>query len=287
MKPLAPILARALAVLALALLATAPAWAQAEARASAGAVVDAEKAFAADARTMGDKRSFQKWAAPDAFVFAPEPVNAQENLAKEADDAGQPPLSWWPVWAGIARSGDLGFTLGPYSYDGQLRAFYFTVWARQADGSLKWIFDGGLRTDPRGAPGPLFHPDFLEMADGGAGSADAAVKEAAAAEADLARHALSSTRTAYLRDLADDGFLLGSASPPATRRSSFEQELMTRPPQMQFSQTGARASAAGDLVFTWGDARFEGGRAHYVRIWQKRPAGWKLVFDGLMGGGGG
>jgi hypothetical protein len=68
----------------------------------------------------------------------------------------------------------------------------------------------------------------------------------------------------------------------ATRRVMYELELQTRPGQLALSPLGGRASAAGDLVYTYGDARWDGGRAHYLRVWQKRPEGWKLVFDGLI-----
>jgi len=266
----------------LALLIAAGAAGPALAEADPGVVVDAEKAFAADGLAMGIKRSFQKHAAPDAIVLAPDPVSAQVNLAREEDDKGGPPLVWWPRWAGIARSGDLGFTTGPYTYDGEPKGWYFTVWARQPDGSWKWIFDGGVRADPRQEPGPLSHADYLDMSQAQAGSASAAMAEVSAVEADLAKRALESTRVAYLRYLADDGRITGSPAPPATRRAAFELELQDRPRTLKLSPLGGRASEAGDLVWTYGDAGWDGGRGHYVRIWQKRAAGWKLVYDELI-----
>jgi len=266
----------------LALLIAAAAAGPALAEADPGVVVDAEKAFAADGLAMGIKRSFQKHAAPDAIVLAPDPVDAQSNLAREEDDAGGPPLAWWPRWAGIARSGDLGFTTGPYTYDGEPKGWYFTVWARQADGSWKWIFDGGVRADPRQEPGPLSHAEYLQMSGAEAGSAAAAMAEVSAAEADLARRAQESTRIAYLRHLAEDGRLTGSSAPPATGRAAFELELQARPRTLALSPLGGRASAAGDLAFAYGDARWSGGRGHYVRIWQKRAPGWRLVYDELV-----
>jgi hypothetical protein len=49
---------------------------------------------------------------------------------------------------------------------------------------------------------------------------------------------------------------------------------------------GATASRAGDLVFTYGEARWSDGAAprwgHYARIWQKRSEGWRLVVDVLL-----
>ncbi len=60
-------------------------------------------------------------------------------------------LAWQPVLAHASRSGDLGFTVGTYQSsavnpDGTTRTGYgkyLTVWKRQADGSFKYIVDGG------------------------------------------------------------------------------------------------------------------------------------------------
>ena len=68
-------------------------------------------------------------------------------------------LDWWPNFAGVARSGDLGFTTGPATINGgKPGIFYFTVWARQPDGGWKWVFDGGVDADGAAAPGPERHP---------------------------------------------------------------------------------------------------------------------------------
>ena len=101
-------------------------------------VVAAERAFAARAAEVGVGPSFVEFAAPDAIVFAPDPVNARQVYG--ARPAGKPPkeggtlLAWWPLWAGIARSGDLGFTTGPAEVNGKRTVHFFTVWARQPDG---------------------------------------------------------------------------------------------------------------------------------------------------------
>ena len=104
--------------LALLLIATPAMAAPGKMTGDPAAVVAAERAFAADGLAMGIKASFLKHSAPDAIVFAPGPVKAHDLYAKRPDQKG-PPLVWWPLWAGIARSGDLGFTTGPATYDGR------------------------------------------------------------------------------------------------------------------------------------------------------------------------
>ena len=81
----------------------------------------------------------------DGSLLAPEPVLAHAVFA--APRPKGPPLVWWPLWAGISRSGDLGFTTGPYTSDGKPGGYYFTVWATQPDGSWKWLYDGGPPSD--------------------------------------------------------------------------------------------------------------------------------------------
>src|ERR1051325_3783533 len=53
-------------------------------------------------------------------------------------------LEWWPLGAEIATSGDLGCTVGEARIV-SLHHFskYLTVWQRQADGSWKFVADGG------------------------------------------------------------------------------------------------------------------------------------------------
>lgn len=99
--------------------------------AEAEELVAAERAFAAATAEMGFKRGFLAFAAPDGFMFQQGPVNARKSLAAAPDNKpGDPALAWWPLWAGIARSGDLGFTTGAAN----IPVRYFTVWRRQADG---------------------------------------------------------------------------------------------------------------------------------------------------------
>ena len=249
-------------------------------------VVAAERAFAADGLAMGIKGSFLKHSAEDAIILRPDPMNAHAVYGARKDDAGGPPLAWWPVWAGIARSDDLGFTTGPATYEGKPSGFYFTIWKKQPDGAWKWVFDSGVEADSTGAPGPQTAPVYLPVSPKGAGSAAAALAQVTTAEAALAKGAAKDVSAAYLNVLAEDARIQGSPAAPAQDPEAVQRELKTRPVQMQLSPLGGLASSAGDLVWTYGDARWTAGgkpaRGHYVRVWQKRKAGWRLVFDEMI-----
>jgi len=55
-------------------------------------------------------------------------------------------LSWKPVGADVAASGDLGYTWGNWKYQAPDTTYYgnyFTAWKKQKDGSWKVALDGG------------------------------------------------------------------------------------------------------------------------------------------------
>lgn len=249
-------------------------------------VIAAERAFAADGLTLGYKASFLKHSAADAIIMQPGPVNAHETLKAQPDRAG-PALYWWPVWAGLARSGDLGFTTGPYTLSGKHGGYYFTVWKKQPDGGWKWIYDGGAGgAGQHVPPPPASKPRRLADAPAAAGSAAKAMKEVGEAEARLAAGAQKDLKAAYLAVLADDARIQGSPAPPADTAPARERELATRPAAASFKPLGGQASRAGDLAFTYGEARWTKdaaeARGHYVRIWRKGQAGWRIVYDQLQ-----
>jgi hypothetical protein len=264
------------------LLLAAPAGAAAP---DPGPVVAAERAFAADGLALGIQASFLKHSADEAIVLAPEPVLAHA-LYGTPRPKGKP-LVWWPLWAAIARSGDLGFTTGPYTYDGQPGGWYFTIWAKQADGGWKWLFDGGPPSDmaaaaPQGSP-----VAYAAQAARGAGSAARAMTQVSAAEAALRDAAARDLKAAYLAAVADDGRIVGSEAAPPTTRAEIEAELGRRPARAVFAPLGGRASKAGDLAWTYGVAQWTGPdgadqRGHYVRVWRNDKAGWRLLFDEIL-----
>jgi ketosteroid isomerase-like protein len=270
--------------LAVALLLAAPAAAAAR-PAPVSEVVEAERAFARAAQTDGVNAAFLHYSAPDGLVFQPGPKLAREALA--ADPIPPVPLDWWPVYAGIAASGDLGFTTGPYAIGSAERkghGWYFTVWRRQADGSWRWILDHGPPTR-EAAP---YGPDAAVVAlpagrRSGKGKALAGVQ---AAEAELAAAAAIDARAALPRFLAADGRLMRVGPQPAVGAAAWRELLAAGPDRIETAPLGGAASAAGDLAYTYGTARWHKGdrevTGHYVRIWQRRAGGWKLIVDNMI-----
>jgi ketosteroid isomerase-like protein len=245
-------------------------------------VIAAERAFAAETRRHGFKRGFLAFAAADGFLFQPGPTPARPHLQALPDELPPgPPLDWWPQFAGAALSGDLGFTTGGAS----VPVRYFTVWKRQPDGAWRWIYDGGPGLDrvlADDADGVI----RLAPATAAAGSPQRALAELAPIEAELAIAAEQDAARARLDHLAEDGLAAGSRTGAFPGRSEQEAELGRQPPRLSLRPLGGVASRAGDLAFTWGEARWtaqeEPRWGHYARIWQRRREGWRLVVDLLI-----
>lgn len=243
----------------------------------AAPVIAAERAFAARAGEIGWVGAFREFTATDGMVGNFE--NAPQTLA-ETPDNGARNLFWWPAYAGIARSGDLGFTTGPFSVDeartpaGQ----YFTVWRRQADGTWKWIWDGGPGPRPDPLDNGIDAADLptLPIAERGIGSAQEAVEQVRAIEA-------GATTGRLMRYLAPDVLVYRPGIPTATAASA---SFGSPNAEVAYRTIRAEASEAGDLAFTLGEASWADGgetrRGQYARVWQYRQTGWRIVYDQLL-----
>lgn len=252
-------------------------------------IVAAERAFAADGYARGVKLSFLAYSAPDAVIFGPAPENAHESLKASPDQnlaEPRPHLIWWPLYAGIARSGDLGFTTGPYAIDEDRRGHYFTIWKKQPDGAWKWVLDAGVGADATNEVAQGTAVAFLETSREKSASPSGAMSEVAALEAALSQAATDEVSSAYEPYLDDDSRLHSSGPPPAKKAEDRAAAFAARPRSIEFALIGGGASEAGDLVWTYGEGRYSDNGAarsgHYVRIWQKRRAGWRLVFDEFL-----
>jgi len=114
----------------------------------------ADDEFAQLATRLGTGRAFGTFAAENAQIFSTPgefitgPDAISQAFGPTTEDSK---LVWHPVTGEVARSGDLGFTVGNAVFTGksldgapQVRySKYLTVWKRQHDGSWRYVVDGG------------------------------------------------------------------------------------------------------------------------------------------------
>jgi ketosteroid isomerase-like protein len=83
------------------------------------------------------------------------PLQGRDSLisifAKNSDSAFI--LTWKPLFEKLSQSGDLGYTYGVYTRTTKQsevvsRGIYATIWAKQKDGSWKFVLDTGTQGLP-------------------------------------------------------------------------------------------------------------------------------------------
>jgi len=80
------------------------------------------------------------------------PVEGRKSINQLfADTPENASLLWEPDFADIASSGDLGYTIGHWTYSApdssgvmqSSKGNYITIWKKQSDNSWKYVFDTG------------------------------------------------------------------------------------------------------------------------------------------------
>src|SRR5262249_36175805 len=108
------------------------------------ALADTERAFAKLGAEKGVRASFMQYFAPDGIWSTPHPNHTVEELKKRPTTTGPLPrkLEWAPVYGDIARSGELGYDMGPTRVTDLTPAkeaphygSFFSIWRKQPDGS--------------------------------------------------------------------------------------------------------------------------------------------------------
>jgi hypothetical protein len=110
-------------------------------RADPGKVVATELAFARAAQEKGQWTAFADFAADDAVMFVPEPVNAKEWLRKQQDPAQA--VRWQPHQVWSSCDGTLAVTKGAWQRPDGSTGYFTTVWERQRNGEYEWVLDQG------------------------------------------------------------------------------------------------------------------------------------------------
>ncbi len=106
--------------------------------------------FAALSVSQGQQVSQAIYAAPDAVEMLNDAVFGRDAIvASHAHDQGTS-LNWWPTGGVVARSGDIGYTIGNYDFTvtavtptAHYPGHYLTIWKRQPDGQWDYIVGAG------------------------------------------------------------------------------------------------------------------------------------------------
>ena len=107
--------------------------------AAGSTAIDAERAFARDARRIGQWAAFRKWADHDAVMFVPQATWARDFL--KGREEPKVAVSWRPTQSVTSCDGQVAVNLGPWTGP-RGQGTFTTVWIKKKNG-WRWVYDGG------------------------------------------------------------------------------------------------------------------------------------------------
>lgn len=110
-------------------------------------MINADLAFSDMCRQLGMKKAFLQYIDDEGTLLRPDhlPIVGAEaiNYISFLSDTSYT-LSWRPVHAEIASSGDLGYTYGTFKLqlpDTTLTGTYVNIWKKEKDGEWKFVLN--------------------------------------------------------------------------------------------------------------------------------------------------
>jgi ketosteroid isomerase-like protein len=231
--------------------------------------------------------AFMTFIADDGLLFRPGAVNGKKWMLEHPVPPSdkKPLLAWQPAYAGMAASGDMGFTTGPWEAKADIKdekpagyGHFVTVWKKQADGSWKFVVDLGISHPQSGGPQAHWMPEGTEK------------KTFKPVDATSARKTLLDRDQAYqVAEFAayasPDVRLYRANNLPFIGRDAAAAELAKTKGTIMWHPISADVSQAGDLGYTHGtyevsdDTKKVTERGSYVRIWKQENGVWRIVMD--------
>lgn len=113
--------------------------------------MEADQAFSRLSSEQGMNQAFETYCAKDGVILSPGsmPIAGKEAvtelLGKRDDSVFE--LTWEPLYAKVARSGELGYTYGIFtrrleSSGEVMQGTYVSVWIKE-DGAWRFVLDSG------------------------------------------------------------------------------------------------------------------------------------------------
>lgn len=254
-------------------------------------LVAAENYFAALIKEKGIRSAFLKVSDSETLVFRPDPISAVTFFDKKSEDLGQ--LSWEPAYAKISRSGDWGFTTGPYIYtpvsDSLSSSFgqYVSVWRTNKKGVWKLALDLGIaHQKPTSSPSLNFSdPKNFKFFNQISQSRLTQREDMIMTSDKLFSNTLKKNRgMAYSIFLGDDARLLFPGFEPIIGKTNISDFLSQHELNIVTEPINADRALGSDLAYTYGTAHItknnESTKYNYLRIWEVQDGHkWNVILE--------
>lgn len=245
-------------------------------------VRQSELAFARMAGERGIRAAFVAWLTEEARVFTPRMTTAKVQYGREPGDSGH--LAWYPEAMGLAASGELAWSLGPWAYAAEkgeaprAHGHFLSVWRRQSDGRWRVVADIGV---PHAAPDRPIEPFETRQVPVPAPPTPALPDAGSLLrrlEAGLAEAWSTQGGMALGPHLAKEARILRPGGLPRRGEAIWKALAADRPGPGR-EPAVLEVAASGDLAWTCGETGSGPGAASFLRIWILESGIWKVLFD--------
>ncbi|MGZ9246959.1 MAG: hypothetical protein ACXW61_14330 [Gemmatirosa sp.] len=269
--------------------------------AAAARVAATERAFAAAAKATSVRDAFLAYIADSGAVLGGPGLSRREDIAKSPVGPGA--LLWGPEVVFASAAGDLGFSTGPSESYASAAAdakpnhgHYATIWARQPDGTYRFLIDIGsshpaptagmaaVATLPATLPTGETPAADARCSDAPAIASASAVAGAAAADSAYAADAARSWRAAARLHAADVRVQRGGRFPIVGRAAHDSVAAWDAP--LAASRAALGVARSGDFAwvrgtYALGPANAPAEAGAFLRVWRHDGTAWRLAVEVL------
>ncbi|WP_133053939.1 hypothetical protein [Niastella yeongjuensis] len=240
----------------------------------------AEQAFAQMAKDSGTQKAFLHFLDSNSIVFHKGQSQAALPFWKSLSHDREL-LFWKPVYTGMAASGEMGFSTGPFEQRDapaspvNASGSYSSVWVKNKQGVWKVFIDLGMPYKPS-----LFQKDWERTVPGSLSPATAGANWQQV-EQDLITQYRQKGNKALLPYLTNRSWFNIQDQPPLHTINDITTGLKQIPADLQFEYLGGAISAGRDLFYAYGVVNRNGKKENYLRVWGHENDGWKLLLQVL------
>lgn len=249
-------------------------------------VLQSELAFARLAVEQGIRPAFRTWLTGTAWVFTPRMTPAKAQYEPEPGDGGH--LVWYPEAMGISTSGDLAWSMGPWTYSATkgapilVQGHFLSLWRKQAQGGWRVVADIGVPHPAPAQPSERFAGSEMQVAQAkpvmSVPMAEARVR---AREAELTQAWAQRGGSGLTPMLAREARVLRPGRSPLRGALEIQAALAADLPCGKGDPAKVDVALGGDLAWTCGETGPDGRgqTASFLRIWTLEAGDWKVLFD--------
>lgn len=256
-------------------------------------MIRTEYSFAEKASEKGTRDAFLEFIADEGILFRPTSVNGKEFLTKQNYRPGL--LRWYPVFAYMSSSGDMGCTTGPAEFrkDKDSMAIWFgnfcTVWQLKSDRKWKFLIDAGISNSK-----PEIELVRLNVNQSSFTDSNSNPILDNQSDKNLILHIDNEFNNMVLTDgiyatytkfINENSRLLRDGIDPIIGIKKIAEFCNTQSGKFSFIPIDGNRSIAGDFGFVYGTLEINNAdsghnnKYNYLRVWCKEVNKWKILIE--------